>query len=72
MTILDKLAETARARVEEAKRRISFETLRETAEAMPKGDAPFHKALSGPELSFICECKKASPSKGLIAPVYPY
>ncbi len=72
MTILDKLAETARARVEEAKRRISFETLRETAEAMPKGDAPFHKALSGPELSFIYECKKASPSKGLIAPVYPY
>lgn len=72
MTILYELAETARARVEEAKRRISFETLRETAEAMPKGDAPFYKALSGTELSFICECKKASPSKGLIAPVYPY
>ena len=72
MTILDELAETAQARVEEAKRRISFETLRETAEAMPKGDAHFYKALTGPELAFICECKKASPSKGLIASVYPY
>lgn len=72
MTILDELADAARLRVEKAKRRISFETLRETAEAMPIGDAPFRKALSGPELAFICECKKASPSKGLIAPEYPY
>ena len=72
MTILDELAAAAQARVEEAKRRISFDALRETAEAMPKGDALFHRALSGPELAFICECKKASPSKGLIAPVYPY
>ena len=72
MTILDELAAAAQARVEEAKRRISFDALRETAEAMPKGDALFHRALSGPELAFICECKKASPSKGVIAQKYPY
>ena len=72
MTILDELAAAARLRVEGAKRNIPLEGMRQTAEAMPKGDAPFHKALSGPELAFICECKKASPSKGLIATVYPY
>lgn len=33
---------------------------------------PFEKALSGPDIGFICECKKASPSKGLIAPEFPY
>ncbi|WEV74203.1 indole-3-glycerol phosphate synthase TrpC [Bifidobacterium sp. ESL0798] len=38
------------------------------------GDAafPFERALKAPGMSFICELKKASPSKGLIAPDYPY
>ena len=72
MTILDELADAARLRVEKAKKSLPLEGLRQAAEAMPKGDAPFRKALSGPELAFICECKKASPSKGLIAPEYPY
>ena len=72
MTILDELADAARLRVEEAKRNTSLAVLRQTAEALPKGDAPFHKALSGPELAFICECKKASPSKGVIAQTYPF
>ena len=33
---------------------------------------PFEAALAQEEISFICECKKASPSKGLIAPDFPY
>lgn len=37
-----------------------------------KGDFGFEKALRKDGLSFICECKRASPSKGLIAPEYPY
>ena len=39
---------------------------------MPKGDFSFENALKKPDISFICECKKASPSKGLIAPAFPY
>ncbi|MGN1202394.1 MAG: indole-3-glycerol phosphate synthase TrpC, partial [Eubacterium sp.] len=40
--------------------------------AMPKGDFEFEKALKSPGLSFICEVKKASPSKGIIAEDFPY
>jgi indole-3-glycerol phosphate synthase len=36
------------------------------------GRFPFERALAGPEFAFICEVKKASPSKGLIAVDFPY
>jgi indole-3-glycerol phosphate synthase/phosphoribosylanthranilate isomerase len=72
MTILDELAEHARERVEEAKKRVSLREIKEKAEAMPKGNFEFEKALKKEDISFICECKKASPSKGLIAPDFPY
>lgn len=72
MSILDELAGYARERVARAKQEISPSALRCIAEALPKGDLPFTKALAMPKLSFICECKKASPSKGLIAADFPY
>lgn len=72
MTILDQLAEHARYRVEQNKKALPAAELRREAEALPRGDFPFERALSGPGLAFICECKKASPSKGLIAPDFPY
>jgi indole-3-glycerol phosphate synthase/phosphoribosylanthranilate isomerase len=72
MTILEELAAYARERVAEAKKHIPEEEMKRLAEALPKGDFPFEKALRKPGISFICECKKASPSKGLIAPVFPY
>ena len=61
----------------EAKKKIPFEKMKQMALEMaakePVRDAfAFEKALRRPELSFICECKKASPSKGLIAPDFPY
>ncbi len=72
MTVLDGLAEHARERVERAKKRISLAALRREALSLPKGDFAFEKALRKPGISFICECKRASPSKGLIAPEFPY
>ena len=71
-TILDKLADYARERTEEAKRIISLIDIKSMAFDMQKDDYSFEKALKKPELSFILECKKASPSKGLIAPNFPY
>lgn len=72
MTILDKLAASAKARCEAAKGKIPPEEIRRLAENTPKGDFGFEKALKKPGMSFICECKRASPSKGLIAPEFPY
>lgn len=72
MTILDQLAEHARVRVEEAKKLKSLEEVRAQALALPKGNFEFEKALKKEDIAFICECKKASPSKGLIAPDFPY
>ena len=71
--ILTTIAEHARIRVTEAKEREPLEALRERALAMELDTGfPFEKALSGDDIGFICECKKASPSKGLIAPEFPY
>ncbi len=72
MTILDRLAEHARERVRQAKGRVPLETVRRQALSCPKGTFAFEHALRGPGVSFICECKKASPSKGLISPDFPY
>lgn len=72
MTILDQLAGHARERTEQAKQKTPLSVLKEQAEALPKGAFAFEQALKAPGISFICECKKASPSKGLIAPDFPY
>ena len=71
MTILDQLADCARQRVATARAARPIEVIRREALALPKGDYPFERALSGDDLAFICECKRASPSKGLIAPDFP-
>lgn len=72
MTFLDQLADYARQRTEAAKKQITPKEIRRLASALPKGTFAFEQALKQPGISFICECKKASPSKGLIAPEFPY
>ncbi len=72
MTILDQLAAHAKERCSAAKAKLSEDEIRSTALALPKGDFSFEKALQKPDLSFICECKKASPSKGLIDADFHY
>lgn len=71
-TILDELADYARIRVAEQQKHESLQAVRRRAEEMPDPAFRFEKALGGEELAFICECKKASPSKGLIDPEFPY
>ena len=73
-TILDQLAEHARRRVAEARELRPPVAVREAAEALAAEgarDFPFERALKKPGVSFICECKRASPSMGLIAPDFP-
>ena len=72
MTILDELAAHAKERVAAAKERISAEEMKAKALALPKGEFAFEKALKKEDIAFICECKKASPSKGIIAKEFPY
>ncbi len=74
-TILDQLADYARDRVESDKERVPLDTLKRIC---AEGEIPrrkpfaFETTLKQPGLSFICEVKKASPSKGVISVDFPY
>lgn len=70
--ILDELAAFARKRVAADRAKTPIADIKAQAEAMPKGDFRFEKALAGKDCAFICEVKKASPSKGVIDPVFDF
>ena len=74
--ILDNLAAATRARVERKKAQIPLETVKEQALNLAAKEGtftfPFEKAVAKDGISFICEVKKASPSKGIIAEDFPY
>ena len=72
MNILQEIAECARIRVAGYKAVLSADEVKTWASSLPHGNFPFEVALKKPWLSFICECKKASPSKGLIAENFPH
>lgn len=73
MTILDQLADHARERVALSKEKVSFDEVKARALSTTDPAFAFEKALAAnTDIAFICECKKASPSKGLIAPDFPY
>lgn len=71
--ILDEIAEKTRLRVLESKKKIPLEQMKKMAESLDAETGfPFEKELKKEGISFICEVKKASPSKGLIAPDFDY
>lgn len=84
MNILEEIAAKTRERVAEAKQKVSLETMKAQAMELVESEkesgrfpgaaeeSAFARAIREGELSFICEVKKASPSKGLIAPEFPY
>ena len=73
MTILDEIAGKTRIRIAEQKKKLPLEEVRKQAEALRSETGfPFEQALKKSGVSFICEVKKASPSKGVIAEEFPY
>lgn len=70
--ILDTLASVTRERIEKQKKIISPAEMKSQALGMTKKNFEFEKALRGEDIRFICEVKKASPSKGIIAEEFPY
>lgn len=73
MNILEEIAERTRGRIEKRKEEVPLAELKAKAEALLKTrEFPFEQALKQDGMSFICEIKKASPSKGVIAEAFPY
>lgn len=80
--ILDEIAAKTKERVAEQKKKVSLEEIKRQAldivaretdnGSSPYTKFPFRDNLAADGISFICEVKKASPSKGLIAPDFPY
>ena len=73
-TILDEIAEKTRRRIEEKKKEVPLEALKEKIASQTYKKQPylFEKSLAAKGLSFICEVKKASPSKGVISEKFLY
>lgn len=77
--ILDELAAATRARVEKKKKLVPYEKVKEQAmrlveheKAVAEFTFPFEKVIGKEGINFICEVKRASPSKGMIAQDFPY
>ena len=76
MSILNEIAKRTKERIEEQKFKVPLRELmaQQNSEAARKAEEKirFLEALKKPGMSYICEVKKASPSKGLIVPEFPY
>lgn len=80
MNILEEIAAKRADDLAEKKQEASFATIKELAEKLAKKELeiqggfrfPFKESLAKEGMRFICEVKKASPSKGIIAEEFPY
>ena len=73
MNILNEIAVRTKERINEKKKSIPLAKLKEEVGLLAVNqDFRFEKALRGNDITFICEIKKASPSKGIIAENFPY
>ena len=77
MNILEEIAGKTRERIDQEKGKVSVAELKERIRDREQNPAilptpSFYQALEKEGMSYICEVKKASPSKGLIAPDFPY
>ena len=73
MTILDTIAEHARKRVSDDQSKVSLDEMKAMAlGSTGRNGQVFYDAVAQPGMRFICEVKKASPSKGVIDPVFDY
>lgn len=71
--ILDTLAQGARLRAARKRAAVSLDEIKNRALALPCYTGfPFEAALQKAGIAYICEVKKASPSKGIIAEDFPY
>ncbi len=73
--ILDKIVESTKIRVNKIYENENVNKIKEDAIELAKNDKDkyrFEKSLKTKTIAFICEVKKASPSKGIIAKDFPY
>ena len=71
--ILLEISKKTKERINNKKKEIPFEKIKAIAESMNSNTGyPFEKALRSDDISFICEVKKASPSKGIIVEDFNY
>ena len=71
-SILETIAGRSRIRAAADKEKISPGRMKSLSEGAPANGEAFYEAIRKPGMSFICEVKKASPSKGIIDPVFDY
>ena len=73
MNILQEISERTKERIEARKKDLPLQKLMGMVRSRPVTDGfPFEKALQSEDIAFICEIKRASPSKGIISEEFPY